>query len=190
MAMANSAMNDAAAGEVIQPLIDRLPQDVEDSARALLRSMDDRALMVATAESCTGGLLCALLTDIEGCSHAFDRGFVVYSPEAKMDMLGIDRALLDGPGPVSREVALAMAHGAIAHSRADIALAITGNAGPAEPGEEAGLVHIACMRRGVSPLHRELHLGKRDRGAVRTEAIRAVLALAGEAMDAEQACTS
>src|SRR5262249_45283856 len=115
-------------------------------------------LRVATAESCTGGLLSALLTDIEGLSHVFERGFVVYAEEAKADLLGLDRRKLEQEGAVSEWAARAMAAGALDHSGADIAVAITGFAGPGE-GEE-GLVHIAAARRG-KPRHAIRHCERR-----------------------------
>ena len=165
------------------PLIARLPQDVEQAVTALLQQACTRGLALATAESCTGGLLAALLTDVEGCSHAFERGFVAYSEEAKSGMLGIDRHLIDAEGAVSKTVALAMANGALAHSRADVAMAITGFAGPAGPDDEPGLVHFACARRGRAAAHREAHFGNIGRGAVRVAAVRVALAMMGEALD-------
>src|SRR5690242_20339673 len=95
-----------------------LPPEVEDLAIRLLTRACDRELTLATAESCTGGLIASLLTDVEGMGHAFERGFVVYTDEAKAGMLGIPRPLIDTHDAVSKEVALAMAEGALAHSRA------------------------------------------------------------------------
>ncbi len=129
-----------------------LPRDVQQHAEAILQTACERDLPLATAESCTGGLLAAVLTDISGCSHIFECGFAVYSDKAKCDLLGLDPALVDARGAVSREVAIAMAGGALDGSQAAIALAITGFAGPpshAESGEE-GLVHFACTRKGTA----------------------------------------
>jgi nicotinamide-nucleotide amidase len=160
-----------------------LPPEVEALAVRLLRSACDRDLTLATAESCTGGLLASLLTDVEGVGHAFERGFVVYTDEAKAGMLGIRRDLIDEHGAVSKEVALAMANGALAHSRADVAVSITGFAGPAGPDDEPGLVHFACARRGRAPAHREEHFGDVGRGQVRCLAVRAALEMMSEAVE-------
>src|SRR5688572_31577845 len=99
-------------------------------ATALLESYRQRGLKIATAESCTGGLVAALLTEIPGSSAVVERGFVTYSNEAKSELIGVSAALMAAHGAVSEPVARAMAEGAIAHSRADVAVAITGIAGP------------------------------------------------------------
>src|SRR5439155_14543648 len=135
----------------------------------------DRELTVATAESCTGGMLAALLTDIEGAGHGFDRGFVTYTKQAKTDLLGIEPHLLDNNDAVSDVVARAMAEGALRRSSADIAIAITGFAGPAGPGKEEGLVHIALARRHGATTHREEHFGAKGRGAIRVQSLKAML---------------
>ena len=163
-------------------LVDRLPDDVERLVKTLLHDACDRSLTLATAESCTGGLLAALLTDVEGYSHAFERGFIVYSEEAKADLLGISPALIDTEGAVSKAVALAMAQGALARSAADIVLAVTGFAGSAGPDDEPGLVHFACVRRGRAPAHREEHFGNRGRTAIRLDAIRVSIAMMHDAL--------
>jgi nicotinamide-nucleotide amidase len=121
------------------------PEELDHLAASALRHAEAADLRIATAESCTGGLLSALLTDIEGLSHVFERGFVVYAEEAKAELLGLDRQKLSQEGAVSEWAARAMVLGALEHSRADIAVAITGFAGPGE-GEE-GLVHIAAACR-------------------------------------------
>ena len=159
-----------------------LPPQVEGLAIRVLEAACARRLRLATAESCTGGLLASLLTDVEGMGHAFERGFVVYSEEAKAGMLGIDRALIDAKGAVSREVALAMADGALGHSRADVVVSITGFAGAGGPDDEPGLVHFGCARRGRAALHREEHFGDIGRGAVRCEAARVALEMMLEAV--------
>lgn len=157
--------------------------DVEDCARRLLQQASEQELTLAAAESCTGGLVSSLLTDVEGLSHAFERGFIVYTDEAKCEMLGIPRDLIEREGAVSRAAAIAMAGGALDRSQADIALAVTGFAGPAGPDDEIGLVHLACQRRGYRPAHREEHFGRAGRTAVRESASRILFAMAIDAMD-------
>jgi len=152
-----------------------LPDDIEQAAEAVLKAACADELRLATAESCTGGLLASLLTDVEGASHAFERGFASYSEDAKCELLGIAREQIDNCGAVSRDVALAMAEGAIAHSHADIALSITGYAGAAPDGDEPGLVHFACARRGGDTVHREAHFGDIGRGPVRIKSLRIAL---------------
>jgi nicotinamide-nucleotide amidase len=127
-------------------------------------------------------MLAALLTDIEGASHGFDRGFVTYSKDSKAELLGINRELLDRNDAVSEAVARAMAEGAIGRSGADVALAVTGFAGPAEDGCEEGLVHFAVARRGGPTLHRVEHYGSVGRGPVRIKAMRAMLEMLEESL--------
>lgn len=151
-------MNEA---ETLSPV---LPDRVEEATRRLLAKACERELVLATAESCTGGMLASLLTDVPCVAHAFDRGFVTYSEEAKSEMLGVPAALIEAEGAVSRPVAIAMAEGALARSRAHIALSVTGFA---DSGEEPGLVHFACARAGRITAHREEHFGPIGRGATR-----------------------
>ena len=139
-----------------------------DLANALLQACQQRGIMLATAESCTGGMIASLLTDVRGVAHAFDRGFVTYSEESKTELLGIPAALIDAEGAVSRAVAVAMAEGALSRSSANIALAITGYA---DTGGEPGLVHFACARNGRITAHREEHFGPIGRGGVRVAAL-------------------
>src|SRR3712207_5743116 len=113
-------MNDT---ETLSPV---LPNETEEATRRLLQKASERNLRLATAESCTGGMLASLLTDVQGVAHAFERGFVTYSNEAKCELLGVPMNLIEQKGAVSREVALAMAEGALARSRANIAISITG----------------------------------------------------------------
>ena len=133
--------------------------------RALSRSLLDlcrmRKLTVATAESCTGGLVAAALTDIPGSSDVIDRGFVTYSNDAKHQMLGVDTATLETFGAVSKETATAMAVGALEHADTDLAVAITGIAGPggATPGKPVGLVHFAVAARDGRIAHKEFRFG-------------------------------
>jgi nicotinamide-nucleotide amidase len=141
-------------------------------ARTVIEALRARHLKLATAESCTGGLVAAAITDIAGSSDVFDRGFVTYSNEAKTEMLGVPSDLIAKHGAVSREVAEAMALGALAHSRADIAISVTGIAGPLGGSSEkpVGLVHFACARRGqlVAAIMKEFPASSRE--AVRTAA--------------------
>jgi nicotinamide-nucleotide amidase len=151
--------------------------ELEDMAAEVLRKAQAANQRVATAESCTGGALAALLTDVEGLSHVFDRGYAVYSEEAKQDCLGVSPQMITLYGAVSEPVARAMAQGALERSRADIAVAITGNAGPAGPNDEEGLVFIcASVRRGASAC-RKFHFGSAGRPQVRIRSLEAALDL-------------
>lgn len=145
------------------------PADITEAARALLAACRALGLRIATAESCTGGLIAGVLTAIPGSSNVFERGFVTYSNDAKTEMLGVPPALIARKGAVSAEVAMAMAEGALAHSRADVAAAVTGVAGPGggSDAKPVGLVHIACARRGGVRLHEECRFGDVGRDAVR-----------------------
>lgn len=148
-----------------------LPDALTAHTRATLQAFEAQGLTLATAESCTGGLVAAALTAISGSSAVVERGFVTYSNQAKCDMLGVPMSLIDAFGAVSEEVARAMAEGALAHSRADVAVAITGIAGPTGGSVEkpVGLVHVAAARDGRPTLHRrEVFVGDRD--AVRLQA--------------------
>lgn len=160
-----------------------LPDALQKKAREVLERADDREISLATAESCTGGLLAALLTDVKGLGHVFDRGFVTYSEEAKCDLLGIERELVDDCGAVSEPVARAMARGAIARSKAGVALSITGFAGPGGDNAEEGLVHFACATRDGECAHREEHFGPIGRAGVRIAALEVALTMVDEALD-------
>ena len=158
--------------ETLEPA---LPDHLDGQAERLMRRVCDAGLTIATAESCTGGMLAALLTDIEGAGHGFDRGFVTYTKEAKAELLGISHDVLDQNDAVSEVVARAMAEGALERSHAAIALAVTGFAGPGGPGQEEGLVHFALARRGLPTAHREEHFGPIGRGAIRVNSLKAML---------------
>jgi nicotinamide-nucleotide amidase len=158
--------------ETLEPA---LPDHLDAQAGRLMHRLCDRKLRIATAESCTGGMLAALLTDIEGASHGFDRGFVTYTEESKAELLGIDPDVLKRNEAVSEVVARAMAEGALARSKADIAIGVTGFAGPAGPDHEEGLVHIALARRVSPTMHRVEHFGAAGRGAVRVKSLEAML---------------
>jgi nicotinamide-nucleotide amidase len=168
---------------VTETLSTLLTDDVEAAVHRVLRTACDRGLRLATAESCTGGLVASLLTDVEGRSHAFDRGYVVYSDAAKTQVLGIPAELLAAQGAVSRAVAIAMAERALARSGADVAFAVTGFAGPAGDGDEEGLVHFACARRGGATAHREAHYGAVGRGPIRLECVKVATAMIQEMLD-------
>ncbi|MGD9535812.1 MAG: CinA family protein [Alphaproteobacteria bacterium] len=158
-----------------------------DKAARLLALCRQRGLKLATAESCTGGLIAGRLTDIAGSSDVMDRGFVTYSNAAKTEMIGVPAALIVRFGAVSEPVARAMAEGALARSNADIAVAVTGIAGPggATQGKPVGLVHFGCARRGMATRHRrEVFPG--DRAAVRQATVEAALDLAREVAEAEE----
>jgi nicotinamide-nucleotide amidase len=153
-------------------------------AREVLGRVARARLTLATAESCTGGLLASLCTDLEGLGSTFERGFITYSEASKAEMLGIEPAFIARHGVVSREVAQAMASGALDRSRAGIAVAITGFAGAAGAHDEAGLVHLAARRRrnGGSWL-REAHYGSVGRDRVRMLAARAALEMIDTLLD-------
>lgn len=146
-----------------------LPSALEKQARLLLEKACDAGLTLATAESCTGGMLASLLTDVKGVAHAFERGFVTYTDAAKREMLDVPAGMLERHGAVSKPVAIAMAEGALRHSGADIAVSITGFA---DAGDEPGLVHFACARKGDETRHREAHFGPVGRGATRIESLK------------------
>ncbi|MCI0570054.1 MAG: nicotinamide-nucleotide amidohydrolase family protein, partial [Myxococcaceae bacterium] len=126
------------------------PEPMLQQAEALLAACRRAGLRVVTAESCTGGLVSACLTAVAGASDVVERGFVTYSNEAKTELLGVPGALLAAHGAVSAEVAAALAEGALARSRADLAVSVTGIAGPGggTPTKPVGLVFIATTRRG------------------------------------------
>ncbi len=152
-------------------------RDLTDRAAMLLQRLRERGQKLATAESCTGGLIAALLTEIPGSSDVVERGFVTYSNEAKMELLGVPEATLASVGAVSRETALAMAAGAVAHSRAQIAVAVTGVAGPGggTPEKPVGLVHLCVQAQGKPPRHREMRYGDLSRAAIRMATVNTAL---------------
>lgn len=140
-------------------------------AEKTLHKCLEKALMLATAESCTGGMIAAAITDIAGASKIFDRGFVTYSNEAKTQMLGVPFKLIDQYGAVSEQVAKAMAAGAIEHSRADIAVSTTGIAGPSGGSKKkpVGTVWIGHCIRGQEPTaHRYQFEGDREEVRLQT----------------------
>lgn len=156
-----------------------------EAASALIASAKTKELQIATAESCTGGLVAAAITAIPGASAVLERGFVTYSNAAKSEMLGVPAELIERKGAVSQEVALAMVDGALKNSRADIAVAVTGIAGPDGGSEQkpVGLVHIAAAKRGGARLHEEHRFGDIGRAEVQAESAVAALALMQKLLD-------
>jgi nicotinamide-nucleotide amidase len=158
-----------------------MDQELVARATELLDLCRTKRLKIAAVESCTGGLVAATLTEIAGSSDVFERGFVTYSNEAKQAMLGVPEATLASHGAVSRETAEAMAKGALAHAPADLAVSITGIAGPggATAGKPVGLVHFAAAsRRGVL-IHHERRYGDIGRAQVRRASVIEALAMLG-----------
>lgn len=168
--------------ETLEPA---LPDHLDKHAEQLMHRICDKKLTVATAESCTGGMLAALLTDIEGAGHGFDRGFITYTKESKTDLLGIEPGLLDRNDAVSEVVARAMAEGALKRSQADIAIGVTGFAGPAGADKEEGLVHFALARRRDRTVHVEKHFGPKGRGVIRVQSLKTMLEMLEQALDEE-----
>jgi nicotinamide-nucleotide amidase len=160
-------------------------ESLKADAVALLDTLRQRRLKFAAAESCTGGLISALLTEIPGSSDVVERGFVTYSNEAKTQMIGVDARLVAAHGAVSREVALAMAAGALAHSLAEVSVAVTGVAGPAggSTAKPVGLVHIAAARKGADPIHLECRFGDVGRAEIRLKSVVAALKLVRQIVD-------
>jgi len=157
------------------------PFDAElfDLASALIADYTSRGWMIATAESCTGGLVAGLLTEVAGSSAVVERGFVTYSNAAKTELLGVPVELIGAHGAVSETVARAMADGALARSRAHVAVAITGIAGPGggSPEKPVGLVHFGCARRDGAVAHVEKRFGDIGRAAVRRASLLVALGL-------------
>lgn len=158
-------------------------RELRELARKVLEQAEAENLALATAESCTGGQLAALFTAVEGLSSQFERGFVTYTAEAKAEMLGIDPMVIVRHGEVSREVALAMAAGALERSAAELVCAITGFTGPAGHRDETGLIHLAVLRKGGRVIHRECHFGERGREDSRDMTVRAALEMLMEAAE-------
>lgn len=142
-----------------------LNKNIIQSATETIEACKSTGLMVATVESCTGGLVAGALTAVSGSSDVLDRGFVTYSNEAKNEQVGVPMDLIEVHGAVSAEVAEAMARGGVERSNAQIAVAITGIAGPSGGTETkpVGLVHFGCFREGGSvALYHEIYKGDRD----------------------------
>jgi nicotinamide-nucleotide amidase len=151
-------------------------------AAEIIAAAKAAGLMVATAESCTAGLIAGTLTEIAGSSAVVERGFVTYSNEAKAEMLGVPAELIARVGAVSEEVAIAMAVGALARSRADLSVSVTGIAGPGggSPEKPVGLVHFGAARRGQPVRHLERRFGDIGRSEVRLATVREALTMLRE----------
>lgn len=148
-------------------------------AERVISACRDKSLMVATAESCTGGLITGLMTEIAGSSAVVDRGFVTYSNEAKMDLVGVRMNDLEAFGAVSEVVARAMAEGALERSRADIAVSVTGIAGPGGGSDEkpVGTVHFALAVKSGPTLHEQAVFPDNGRHFIRTQSVQTALNL-------------
>ena len=153
-------------------------QSMYDAAEQLLAACREKHLKLATAESCTGGLIGGLLTSVAGSSDVVERGFITYTNEAKWQMLDVPPALFESVGAVSEDVARAMAEGAVARSHAQVAVSATGIAGPGGGTDDkpVGLVHIGVARAGHDTLH-ERHVFDGDRESVRMQTVVAGVAL-------------
>jgi nicotinamide-nucleotide amidase len=158
--------------------------EMTNRAAALLDAYREKSLKIATAESCTGGLVAALLTEISGSSAVVERGFVTYSNEAKIELIGVPAELIAAHGAVSEAVARAMAEGALSHSRADVAVGITGVAGPTggTAAKPVGLVHFGLARKGSGTIHLERRYGDLGRENVRRRAVEDALDLLEQAL--------
>ncbi len=155
------------------------PTELLMSARLLLAEAEERRLKIVTAESCTGGLIAACLTEIPGSSAVVERGYVTYSNQAKEDLLGVPGDLIADVGAVSEPVARAMAEGALRESRAHISIAVTGVAGPGGGTalKPVGLVHLACARDNHRLRHETLRLGPLSREEIRMKTVEQALAM-------------
>ena len=162
------------------------PPDIEASAAAVIQAALKADVMIATAESCTGGLVSGALTAVAGSSAVLDRGFVTYSNEAKTEMLGVTQDLLARFGAVSEPIARSMALGAVERSRASVSVSITGIAGPGggAAGKPVGLVHFAAVGPSGAVVHLERRFGDIGREAVRLESVRIARALLTAAVTA------
>jgi len=165
-----------------------LDQELRDRAVSLLELCKSRHLTIATAESCTGGLLAAALTDIPGSSAVVDRGFVTYTNESKQQMIGVPPPTIEKYGAVSRETAEAMAKGTLAHAQVDLAVSITGIAGPTgdTPGKPIGLVHFAAASRSGRKIHHEGRFGNVGRSEVRRKSVLQAMAMLTELAEREE----
>ncbi|HEX8661428.1 MAG TPA: CinA family protein [Brevundimonas sp.] len=161
------------------------PDDIDALARQVVEAAVARGLMIATAESCTGGLVAGALTAVAGSSAALDRGFVTYSNAAKTGMLGVAAGLIETHGAVSEPVARAMAEGAVSRSAATVSVAVTGIAGPGGGSDEkpVGLVHFAASGP-AGLIHAEHRFGDPGRETIRLESVRVALRLLLDRIDA------
>lgn len=153
------------------------PSEITALAESVIITCQMKGLTIATAESCTGGLLSAALTSVPGSSEVFERGFVTYSNQAKMDMLGVAELAIQGHGAVSKRVAETMAVGALVYSGCSLSAGITGIAGPGGGSDDkpVGLVHIAVARAGFEDHIHEKHTFEGDRDEVRYQTLKRAL---------------
>ena len=160
--------------------------DLVYEAEALLSELKRLGLRLVTVESCTGGLIAGLLTEIPGASAVVERGLITYSDEAKTELAGVDAALIRAHGAVSEEVARAMAEGALKRAPVDVALAVTGIAGPdgGSPAKPVGLVYVAAAHKGSPTLVRDCRFGGIGRTPIRLASVKAALSLARQAVSA------
>jgi nicotinamide-nucleotide amidase len=160
--------------------------EVARMAKALHGRLLEGKLSLVTAESCTGGLIAAAITELPRASFTLERGYVTYSNEAKQSDLGVPAETIKEHGAVSEQTARAMAEGALEHSKAEVAIAVTGIAGPdgGSDGKPVGLVHFAAARRGRETLHREERFGDLGRSEVRRRSVLTAFALVNEMLDA------
>ena len=160
------------------------PEEHEELARRLVADLWSARLKLVCAESCTGGLIAALMTEVPGSSEVFERGYVTYSNDSKIALLGVSKASLDSLGAVSGDVAAAMAVGALKASQADISVAVTGIAGPggSTPQKPVGLVYVAAQRKGKRVTGREFRFGDAGRQVIRLAAVYEALSLVRQMM--------
>jgi nicotinamide-nucleotide amidase len=165
-----------------------MDREINDAAIRLLDLCKEKRLTVATAESCTGGLVAGALSDISGSSAVLDRGFVTYSNEAKQQMLGVTSATIDVYGAVSKECAEEMAKGALGHAQVDLAVSITGIAGPtgATPGKPIGLVYFCAASRSGRVIAHDRKFGDIGRSNVRRASVIQALAMLQELVEEEE----
>jgi nicotinamide-nucleotide amidase len=165
-----------------------IDDEMRTAAIALLDLCKKKKLTVATAESCTGGLVAATLSEISGSSAVLDRGFVTYSNEAKQQMLGVTPATIDVYGAVSKQCADEMAKGALAHAPVDLAVSITGIAGPtgATPGKPIGLVYFCAASRSGRTIAHDRKFGDIGRENVRRESVMQALTMLQELAEKEE----
>ena len=159
-------------------------EELLNKAETLLEACRRRKILLATAESCTGGLIAAVLTEVPGSSDVVERGLVTYHNDAKKALLGVPQEVLDLYGAVSEQTALMMAKGLLEHAPVELTISVTGIAGPggAVPGKPVGTVHLACAAKDKTPLQRA-YLFKGDRQAVRMAAVEEALELMREQLE-------
>lgn len=159
-----------------------IDKEVLETAARLIEMLRALKFTIVTAESCTGGLIAAALTEIPGSSDVVDRGFVTYSNAAKESVLGVPSEILRRHGAVSEQAARAMAEGALRASPCDVSVAVTGIAGPGGGSAEkpVGLVHFGAARRGGPVLHREARFGDLGRAEIRRRSVLAAFALVND----------